>query len=152
MRKFERVAEWAIEYGAHDVELPRRATKSAAGYDFFCPTKIVIAPGEMKKISTNIKALMNSDEVLILCARSSFAAKFIYLPNAIGVIDSDFYGNESNDGNMSFTIANRGDKPFTFEKGDKLGQGFFIKYLVTDDDIGTQEKRKGGFGSTGKAF
>ena len=35
------------------------------------------------------------------------------------------------------------------EKGEKLGQGIFQKYLITDDD-NAEGVRRGGFGSTGK--
>ena len=33
--------------------------------------------------------------------------------------------------------------------GDRIAQGIFIPYLITDDDD-TTDVRKGGFGSTGK--
>ena len=41
--------------------------------------------------------------------------------------------------------------PFTIKinKGDKIGQGVFAKFLKADDDNETKE-RTGGFGSTGK--
>ena len=35
------------------------------------------------------------------------------------------------------------------KKGERIGQGIFEKYLVTDDDVAIGE-RKGGFGSTNK--
>ena len=31
-------------------------------------------------------------------------------------------------------IKNTSDTPHVFEKGDKVAQGIFQKYLVTDDD------------------
>ena len=62
----------------------------------------------------------------------------------------DYYGNPSNDGNISFIIANRGTAPFVFEKGDKIGQGFFINFLTVDNEVKVTQKRTGGFGSTGK--
>lgn len=41
------------------------------------------------------------------------------------------------------------DKPIEIKVGDKLGQGFFVTYLKTEDDS-TEGIRNGGFGSSGK--
>lgn len=50
---------------------------------------------------TGIKAYMPEDEVLILANRSSNTYKRnVTLPNGIGVIDSDYYNNEKNEGNL----------------------------------------------------
>lgn len=148
MRKFEIVADWAIKYENKEIKMPIRSTANAAGYDFFSPADFVIKPGEMINIQTNIKALMPNDEALIICNRSSNAKKGIIMPNAIGLIDADYYSNVNNDGNIGFFIQNIKTEDFIISKGDKLGQGFFIKYYTTDDDSATGE-RKGGFGSTG---
>lgn len=66
-----------------------------------------------------------------------------------GVIDSDYYGNEENDGEIGFTFYNLSNESVVIEKGEKLGQGIFQKFYITEDDEATGE-RKGGFGSTGK--
>ena len=48
-------------------------------------------------------------------------------------------------------ILNLGAADFRVEKGMRIAQGIFYKYLVADDDeAGTGEVRTGGFGSTGK--
>ena len=44
---------------------------------------------------------------------------------------------------------NTNDVPLTLEKGERIGQGIFTKYLATSDDAATGE-RLGGFGSTGR--
>lgn len=37
----------------------------------------------------------------MICDRSSFGIKkHLTIPNGVGIIDSDYYGNENNDGNI----------------------------------------------------
>ena len=43
-----------------------------------------------------------------------------------------------------------GLKDQLIKKGDRIGQGIFLPYLVADNDEGGKETRTGGFGSSGK--
>lgn len=61
----------------------------------------------------------------------------------------DYYGNPNNDGEMMFAFYNVSNETVVIEKGEKLGQGLFIKYGITDDD-NAEGERVGGFGSTNK--
>ena len=45
---------------------------------------------------------------------------------------------------------NISNETITIEAGEKLGQGIFMKYEITDDD-NAKGDRTGGFGSTDKA-
>ena len=153
MRKFEyvdRVLSTGYEMKEPCFDLPKRATKYSAGYDFFNPERVTIEPNEIKYIKTGVKVKMQDDEVLLLYNRSSNPKKKgIQTANGVGVIDSDYYNNSDNEGEIAFEFENRTDKPVTIEVGEKLGQGIFTKFLLTEDDNITKE-RKGGFGSTGK--
>lgn len=101
-------------------------------------------------VPTGVKAQMANDEVLMLFNRSSNPVKKgLVLINGVGVIDKDYYNNEQNEGEISFAFANTTDKDVAIEMNEKLGQGVFVKYFTTNDDK-TENKRKGGFGSTGK--
>lgn len=132
------------------VRLPERSTKYSAGYDFFCPYPVAIAPGQTIKIKTWVKARFPRGEFLMICDRSSFGIKkHLTIPNGVGIIDSDYYGNENNDGNIIAALYNFGKEPVQINTGDKICQGIFIPFKVTDDDIATGE-RTGGVGSTGK--
>jgi len=51
---------------------------------------------------------------------------------------------------MAFRLVNFSDVPYEIKTGDKIGQGIFMKYQITDDDVVSEETRKGGFGSTVK--
>lgn len=44
---------------------------------------------------------------------------------------------------------NTADTPYHVEKGERIGQGIFMKYLTVDDDSAAGI-RTGGIGSTGK--
>ena len=65
------------------------------------------------------------------------------------IIDADYYGNESNDGEIFFQLVNLGPYPILLQKGDTIGQGIIKQYLTTEDDDACGE-RTGGFGSTSK--
>ena len=148
MRKFEKVSE---EQFNDFVILPRRSTRGSAGYDFFMPTSIAIAPHTTIKIETGIKARMEEDDVLLLFIRSSIGIKRnLGLPNGVAVIDNDYYNNKNNEGNIIIAIHNYGDETQYLETGERVMQGVFTKYLVADDDEPVSEQRTGGIGSSGK--
>lgn len=100
-------------------------------------------------IPTGIKAYMPDDEVLILANRSSNTFKRnLALPNGIGVIDSDYYDNPNNEGEIFVQVINYGVKPLHIKKGERIAQGIFMKYLRTDNDDPISRQRTNGFGST----
>ncbi len=135
-----------------NINLPIRSTKNSAGYDIEAAEDTVIPafkPGQKPVlVKTGLKAYMQPDEVLILANRSSNPGKKgLILANSIGVVDSDYYGNPDNDGHIMFAFFNFKDEDIEIKKGDRIGQGMFQKYLVTDNDVADGE-RTGGFGST----
>lgn len=136
------------------INLPERKTKCSAAYDIEAAEDVVVPSFKkgMKPtlVATGLKAYMQEDEVLYLMAKSSgFPKKGIVLSNCIGVIDGDYYENESNDGHIMFSLINLKEKDLVIKKGDSIGQAMFTKYLVVDEDNATGV-RKGGFGSTSK--
>lgn len=147
MRYFEVVKDEFRKNPEVEIKLPTRATEHSSGYDFYSPVSVTIQPNEMVMIWTDVKAHMYYDNALFIMPRSSMGKQPIMIANTIGNIDSDYYGNESNDGNIGFRLLNLGSTPYEITKGDRIGQGVFVKYgTVKDDDtVGT---RSGGFGST----
>lgn len=135
------------------INLPERKTKCSAAYDLEAAEDVVIPSFKkgMKPVlvGTGLKAYMQEDEVLYLYAKSSgFGKKGIVLSNAVGVVDSDYYENEDNDGHIMLSIINLKDEDLYIKKGDAIGQALFAKYLKADEDNAVAERR-GGFGSTG---
>ena len=122
--------------------LPTRESKSTAGYDFYLLDDIEIKPGEIIKIPSGVKAYFEEDEVLLLIVRSSTGFKYnIRLVNQVGVIDSDYYNNNDNEGQIFYKVQNEGDKTVSFKKGEAIVQGIFVKYLSTKSDNNLNIKR-----------
>lgn len=132
-----------------DTILPRRSTKGSAGYDFYAPYDIILTPHNCSKlVFLNVKAYMQPDEKLQMYIRSSLAVKSNITLETSGLIDSDYYSNPDNDGNIGVKFRNNGNEPIVITKGTRCCQGVFGKYLVADgDDV--NETRTGGYGSTG---
>lgn len=132
-----------------DIHLPTRKTTESAGYDIESAEAVTLMPSETKLIATGLKAFMAYDEYLAIHIRSSMAIKRrLALVNSTGIIDSDYYNNEDNEGHIMIALLNYGSEPMSIEKGERIAQGIFSKYLITNDDDATGV-RTGGIGSTG---
>lgn len=130
-------------------KLPERSTKHSAGYDFFCPEDTVCKSHQITMVKTGVKAYMKDDETLLLFNRSSNPKKKgLIILNGVGVVDADYVDNQDNEGEIAGLFYNMLDEDVILESGDKMMQGIFVKYAVTDDD-NAEGKREGGFGSTG---
>lgn len=170
-RGFE-VCSSGVEF---DCKLPTRSTTHSAGYDFYAPYDVVI-PSLWKQvgkyllhsllhfsfnsykevikptmIKTYIKAYMGNDEVLYIYNRSSSPIKKgLILSNGVGVVDGDYYNNDDNEGNIGVAFYNFYPFDVTIEKGDRVCQGVFAKFLKATNDTVLNNTRGGGCGSTGK--
>lgn len=176
----QRGFEIVTKYQDQGLQLPVRATKNAAGYDFFCAQdfvlpsiwkmnfiKVLVALYRQKTITqqdlqdaqailkpylvpTGIKAYMQPEEYLMLANRSSNPLKrSMILPNGVGIIDADYYNNEDNEGEIFFQMINFGLKDVHLKKGERLGQGIFMPFLLADNEQQPKQVRQGGFGSSG---
>lgn len=143
MRKFASCSSY------EGVMLPKRSTVGSAGYDFHAPYDFEIPAGEAMMVWTQVKCYMEPGDVLLLMPRSSMGRYGIRFSNTIGVIDETYVDNPTNEGEIALPFVNNGKATWVVKKGDKIAQGIFTKYLVTDDDDVTAE-RTGGFGSTGR--
>ena len=146
MRYFEVVKD-EFRKNEGEIKLPTRATEHSAGYDFYSPIDCVIQPNESVMIWTDVKAHMYWDNVLMLYVRSSMGKHPVVIANGTGIVDSDYYGNDSNDGNIGFRLFNLGSTPYEIKIGDRIGQGVFMKYGIVKED-NTTTQRTGGFGSS----
>lgn len=164
-RGFEPVIDSKKEYTQHvkipqqnktlvvyeETVLPTRSDNRSAGYDFYAPIDIKLLPMQKTILWTNVKAYMNEDEMLQIYPRSSMGIKAgLMLSNTVGIIDSSYYGNESNDGNIGLALLNTSGKSIDIKRGDRIAQGIFTKYLIADEDEVTGAVRTGGMGSSGK--
>lgn len=158
MRKFEKISFEEFKKSVCDdiklyenFNLPKRQTKYSAGYDFESIIEYTLKPGETVKIPLGIKVCMNEDEMLMLLVRSSMGFKNnVRMCNQVGIIESDYYNNESNEGHMFIKLHNHGKEDFQIKKGDRICQGIFTKFLTVDNEESIENKRTGGMGSTNK--
>ena len=126
---------------------PERASAWAAGYDMRANHKTTIAPGQQALVGTGVHMAIPMHMYGRLAPRSSLAYKNHIFVNA-GVIDADYTGE------IKLLLHNAGDKCFTCEVGDRIGQ---LSFELKGDPILTQvseleatQRGTGGFGSTGR--
>lgn len=158
MRKLEIISkkQFDIDFKVYntkyeDLIIPKRNTKYAAGYDFYLPFDIELNPGEIIKIPTGIKVMMNEDEFFGIYVRSSLGFKYnMRLCNQVGIIDYDYYNNLDNEGHMFVRLQNQGEKIVNLKKGERYVQGIFQKYYIVEDEEEITNERIGGLGSTNK--
>lgn len=149
----ERGFEIAKGWENKGINLPKRSTAHAAAYDIEAAEDVVVSPFRpgMKPtlIPTGLKAYCQPDECYFVLNRSSGAGKGIVLANGLGLIDADYYQNQTNDGHFQVLVFNVLDHDLIIKKGDRVAQVIFQKFLTIDNDAASGE-RQGGFGSTDK--
>lgn len=150
MRDFEKISFEQFSKDVEDneelynnIKTPHRDSDATAGYDIYILNDIELKPNEILKLPTGLKCYFEKDEVLLLVVRSTMGFKYnIRLCNQVGVIDSDYYNNQDNEGHIWIRIQNEGNDTVKFNKGEALVQGIFIKYLTTkSDEILNLERR-----------
>ena len=94
--KFPEASEEEIREIYSRIALPKRATAGSAGYDFFAPSDVSLAPGEIITIPTGIRAEMKEEWVLKCYPRSGLGFKYrLQLNNTVGIIDSDYFYSDN---------------------------------------------------------
>nr|WP_319489636.1 dUTP diphosphatase [uncultured Caproiciproducens sp.] len=132
--------------------MPTRASEGAAGLDLYAclDTPLTIEPRGLYKIPTGIAiALPDENTVGLIFARSGLGVNHgISLPNAVGVIDSDYRGE------ILVGITNCSDKPYTLKPGERCAQlvimPVLLPFIEETDELDETVRGAGAFGSTGK--
>ena len=133
----------------NNISLPKRATKSSAGYDMFSPVDFILKVGESIKLPLGVRCEMDDNVFLMIVPRSGLGFKYkLQLYNTCGIIDSDYFYSD-NEGHIFVKFKNDGFQDLEVKAGDGICQGIFLNYLTTIDDA-TTEIRNGGLGSTSK--
>ena len=156
--KFEKISleQFTKDYNSQDakeiydkIKLPAKATKGSKGYDFFAPMTFVMAPGTSMVINTGIKCQLDDDKGLFIFPRSGLGFKYmLQLANTVGIIDVDYYGNESNEGHIKIKLHNGGDKIVKIAQGTAFAQGIILQCFDVEETEEPTKTRVGGFGST----
>lgn len=135
----------------NNIELPVRATKGSAGYDFKSPIKFTLQPNCTIKIPTGIRCKMEEGWVLKIYPRSGLGFKYrMQLNNSVAVVDEDYFYSD-NEGHifLKFTNDTNEAKVLKIEAGEGIAQGIFVEFGITYGDM-ADGVRNGGFGSTTK--
>ena len=131
---------------------PTQGSTYAAGWDLYADletqSRVTLAPGEIRKISTGIAMALPQGTFGALYARSGMATKRgLVLANGVGVIDSDYRGC------IIVALKNTSNELQIIEHGERIAQLVVQPYTpVTFNEtnsIGTTARGDGGFGSTG---
>jgi dUTP pyrophosphatase len=162
-----------IDKAYDNIKIPTRGSSFSAGYDFYMPYDFTLGSAKKDIIMTGIRwnceksissheAVKSADcyedalsfvfnKVLLLFARSSVAKDCGFsLTNKVGVIDMDYYMAE-NEGHIMILVDRKTAKTdYAFKTGDRIVQGVIMPYFVDEIDIVRNDKRTGGFGSTGQ--
>jgi len=128
--------------------LPVHETKGSVGFDLICRKEKIVQKNSAELIPVNIIVETPEGYMLMLAPRGSmFRKKGLLMPNSIGIIDQDYCGDSDE---IMLQVYNITNKPVIISKGEKLGQGIFVKieqveWKETEESMG---ENRGGFGST----
>ncbi|MFZ4461329.1 MAG: dUTP diphosphatase [Patescibacteria group bacterium] len=124
-------------------------TAGACGFDFEANETVTFAPGEFKLVDTGTVIETPAGYVLQIQPRSSTFKNYgLMQTNSVGIIDIDYAGDNDT---IKFPYINMRKEPVTIEKGERIGQGVFVKIERADFElVETMDNTdRGGFGTTG---
>ncbi|MCL4405947.1 MAG: dUTP diphosphatase [Patescibacteria group bacterium] len=132
-----------------DLPLPEYKTCGAGAFDLSSRERVEILPRKIGYIPLNVAIAAPEGYVIFLIARSSLHKKGLMLINGLGVMDSDFCGDEDEYKAACFNFT---DQSVVVEKGDRICQGAVLKYEKAEWEEAERmaEKTRGGFGTTGE--
>lgn len=127
--------------------LPEYQTEGAVAFDLYSRIDATVQSKSLERLPTNIIIEIPKGYMLEVKDRSSTLKRKGLLVST-GYIDNDFHGEEDE---ILLQVYNLTDNDVKIEKGERLGQGVFIK--VDKAEWEEVEKMKeigrGGFGTTG---
>lgn len=130
---------------SENATIPTKATAGSAGYDLYTAGDIMIEPGDIRMVRTDIAIECPPHSYGRVAPKSGLTVKR-QLDIRAGVIDSDYRGN------VIMTMHNIGKETQTLKKGDQIAQ-LIIKKIVNvtlENDVSMTETKRDnkGFGST----
>ena len=125
-------------------------TAGAAGIDLPITSDPTINPGEIHVVPTGIKVEIPEGYVGEVSLRSSSAKRGLVIPNAPGLIDSDYRGE------VKVILGNISNVPIELVYGHRIAQMTFRKVeqatmtrVQSVTDLSSTVRGTGGLGSTG---
>jgi dUTP pyrophosphatase len=134
------------------VSLPQQQSTGAAGFDLASSQDITLFYQDYCLVPTGLVIKAPKDWFIMLAARGSLYKKHrCILANGIGVIDSDYCGDEDE---IMIPLVCLGDAT-VIKKGERIAQGILMPCHMTSaiewEEVGSMgtTSSRGGFGSTG---
>lgn len=131
-----------------DLPLPKYESSGAVAFDVLARERVTIESQSIGRVPVNIIVEIPKGYMILLKDRSSTAKKKGLLCT-VGFIDQDFCGDEDE---IQLQFYNFQSEAVIIEKGERLGQGAFVRVDVAEwEEVETMNhnKTRGGFGSTG---
>ena len=134
------------------VQLPKRMSDGAAGYDLYIQKPVRLVINEVKLVPLGFYVEIPKGYYMTIVPRSSLAKKGITVANSPATIDEDYRGEV-----CVLLVANYGND--YLEEGTRVAQLILKKYetiewqaVDTQEALTTTERDFGGFGSTGEGW
>jgi len=127
--------------------LPAYQTEGAVAFDLYSRIDALIAPKTLERLPTNVIIATPKGYMLEIKDRSSTLKKKGLLVTT-GYVDNDYCGETDE---ILLQVYNMTDSEVKVEKGERIGQGAFIKVEIGEwEETDTMDSSsRGGFGSTG---
>jgi len=127
--------------------MPEYHTKGAVAFDLYSRIDVVIPAKILERLPTNIIVATPKGYMLEIKDRSSTLKKKGLLVTT-GYIDNDYCGDSDE---ILLQVYNLTDVDVKVEKGERLGQGAFVKIEIAEwEETDTMDSdSRGGFGTTG---
>ncbi len=127
--------------------LPEYQTSGAVAFDLYSRVDVSIPPKTLERLPTNVIIATPKGYMLEIKDRSSTLKKKGLLVST-GYIDNDYCGETDE---ILLQVYNLTNEDVKVEKGERLGQGVFIKIEIAEwiETDTMDSSSRGGFGSTG---
>src|SRR5262245_19443213 len=124
--------ELEILYLEEGIQPPARAYQESAGYDLSAfllndahrPMTMTIAPHTTNVIRTGIALRPPRGHLILVCSRSGYASRGVFVANAPGVVDPDYTGE------IKVALFNGSLEPFYVKHHDRIAQILIMPYAV----------------------
>ncbi|OMF51422.1 dUTP diphosphatase [Paenibacillus peoriae] len=137
--------------GNEDIELPRKMSELASGFDLYAAVQenLVLEPGKRCLVPTGFAIAMPAGLEAQIRPRSGLALKHgITCLNTPGTIDADYRGE------IKVLLINLGEESFTITRNERIAQMVFQVVpeveLKQVDQLSETVRGTGGFGHTGR--
>ena len=132
-----------------NARIPRVATEGSACFDLHCCERFVVYGDVMTRVRIGYILEIPKGYCIEVLSRSGVASRGIIIPNAPGIIDSDYRGEV-----FVMLYGAFVSKPEIFEVGSRVAQARLVKLEQTMfeevSDVTNTIRGAGALGSTGK--